>query len=131
MKRGNIIAIVVILIGIISLLSVFGDMARYSTFEESTSNPDSNVKVVGVLSKSKPVVYDPEVDPNLFSFHMKDQEGTEKRVVMNAAKPQDFNKSEKIVLTGKMVGENFVASDMLLKCPSKYKDEEIFVRSEI
>jgi cytochrome c-type biogenesis protein CcmE len=77
------------------------------------------------------VVYDPETDANLFSFYMKDQDGEERKVVMNAAKPQDFNKSEKIVLTGKMMGEQFVASDMLLKCPSKYKDEEIFVRSEI
>lgn len=130
MKRGHIIAIIVIAIGIIALFSVFGDMARYSTFEESMKNPDESVKVVGVLSKEKPVKYDPEVDPNLFSFHMLDQDGVEKQVIMNAAKPQDFNKSEKIVLTGKMIGDNFIASDMLLKCPSKYKDEEIFLVSE-
>ncbi len=131
MKRGHIIAIIMIIIGIVALFSVFGDMARYSTFAESAASPDESVKVVGVLSMDKPVVYDPEVDPNLFSFHMKDQDGLEKQVIMNAAVPQDFNKSEKIVLTGKMVGENFIAEDMLLKCPSKYKDEEIFVRSEI
>ncbi len=131
MKRGHIIAIIIIAIGIFALFSAFGDMSRYSTFGDSLKHPDELVKVVGVLVKEKQVEYDPEKDPNLFSFHMKDQDGQEKRVVMNAAKPQDFNKSEKIVLTGKMVGENFVASDMLLKCPSKYKDEEIFVRSEI
>ncbi|MGK0388194.1 MAG: cytochrome c-type biogenesis protein CcmE [Maribacter sp.] len=128
MKRGHIIAIILIIIGIGTLFSVFGDMAKYSTFAESSKNPNL-VKVVGVLSKNKPVNYDPEVDPNYFSFHMKDQDGEEKEVVMNAAKPQDFAKSEKIVLTGKMRGDKFVASDMLLKCPSKYKDEEILVRS--
>ncbi len=131
MKRGHIIAIIIIAIGIFALFNAFGDMSRYSTFEDSEKTPDELVKVVGVLSKDKPVVYNPEEDPNLFSFHMKDAENNERRVVMNAAKPQDFNKSEKIVLTGKMVGENFVATDMLLKCPSKYKDEEIFVRSEL
>jgi cytochrome c-type biogenesis protein CcmE len=46
-----------------------------------------------------------------------------------AEKPQDFERSEQIVLTGKMRGEDFVASDMLMKCPSKYKDEETFVKS--
>ncbi len=131
MKRGHIIAMIVIAIGIFALFSAIGDMSRYSSFKDSLEHPGESVKVVGVLSKEKPVVYEPEVDPNLFSFHMLDQEGLEKRVVMNAAKPQDFNKSEKIVLTGQMVGENFVASDMLLKCPSKYKDEEIYIRSEI
>ncbi len=131
MKKGHIIAMIIIAVGIIALFNAFGDMTRYSTFKESEANPNQSVKVVGVLAKGKPVVYNPEEDPNLFSFHMQDEDGAERKVVMNAAKPTDFNKSEKIVLTGKMVGENFVASDMLLKCPSKYKDEEIFVRSEI
>ena len=45
-----------------------------------------------------------------------------------AAKPQDFELSEQIVLTGEMRGEAFVASDMLMKCPSKYKDEEIYIK---
>jgi cytochrome c-type biogenesis protein CcmE len=29
-----------------------------------------------------------------------------------------------------MKGDVFVASDMLLKCPSKYKDQETYIRSE-
>jgi cytochrome c-type biogenesis protein CcmE len=29
-----------------------------------------------------------------------------------------------------MNGEDFVASDVLLKCPSKYKDEEVYIKSE-
>lgn len=131
MKKGHVIAIGFILVGVIALFNVLGDAARYRTFAESEQHPEETVKVVGVLSKGKPVVYNPEEDPNLFSFHMFDQDSVERQVVMNAAKPQDFNKSEKIVLTGKMVGEKFVATDMLLKCPSKYKDEEIVVRSKI
>ncbi len=131
MKKGPIIAIIVIVVCIIALFNVVGDMSRYSTFEEAAKSPETSYKVVGVLSKDKPVEYNPEKDPNLFTFYMLDQEEVERKVVMHAAKPQDFNKSEKIVLTGKMSGEDFIASDMLLKCPSKYKDEEIFVRSEM
>ncbi len=130
MKRGPILALIVIAIGIGVLISAYGDAGTYGNFEASLEQPGKEMKVVGVLSKDKEVVYDPEVDPNLFSFYMKDDNGDEKKVLMNAAKPTDFNKSEKIVLTGKMVGDNFVASDMLLKCPSKYKDEEIYVRGK-
>lgn len=130
MKRGHIIAIIIIAVGIIALFNIVGDMSSYGTFTDSLKTPDVEIKVEGILSKNKPVVYEPEIDPNLFSFHMIDKDSLEKRVVMNAAIPQDFEKSEKIVLTGKMVNNNFVASDMLLKCPSKYKDEEIYVRSK-
>lgn len=129
MKRGHIIAIVLIVVGIIALFNIFGDAAKYGTFKESVQKQGQSLKVVGTLSKDKPVEYDPETDPNFFSFYMKDEEGTERQVFVNAAKPQDFARSEKIVLTGGMKGDKFIASNILLKCPSKYKDEEITIRS--
>jgi cytochrome c-type biogenesis protein CcmE len=64
------------------------------------------------------------VNANSFSFYMFDEKGVEKRVVYNNAKPQDFEKSEKVVIVGKMKGEEFVATSMLLKCPSKYNDKK-------
>jgi cytochrome c-type biogenesis protein CcmE len=60
----------------------------------------------------------------------KDSKGMEKKVILFAAKPQDFELSEQIVVTGQMKGEVFYASDLLMKCPSKYKDEEIYIKSE-
>ena len=61
---------------------------------------------------------------------MKDDEGLEKKVILNQSKPQDFEMSESIVVTGKMKGDSFVADEILLKCPSKYKDEEIYLKKE-
>ena len=49
-------------------------------------------------------------------------------MILKMAKPHDFEKSEKVVLTGKVEGDQFIASSVLLKCPSKYKDEEMFIR---
>lgn len=46
------------------------------------------------------------------------------------AKPQDFERSEQVVLTGKMDGDEFVATEILMKCPSKYKDEEIYLKEK-
>jgi cytochrome c-type biogenesis protein CcmE len=129
MKRSNIIAIIVIAIAIIGFASVSGDFSSYASFADAAKSPEK-VKVVGQLCKDKPIDYNPEKDANAFSFYMKDSDGAERRVVLLAAKPQEFERSEQIVLTGSMKGEEFVASDMLMKCPSKYKDEEIYIKSE-
>jgi cytochrome c-type biogenesis protein CcmE len=82
------------------------------------------------LVKDQPVEYNPEKDPNFLSFQVRDDAGQVRKVVLRAGKPQDFERSEQIVLTGEMKGDVFEASDMLLKCPSKYKDQEIYIRSE-
>ncbi|HNY04083.1 MAG TPA: cytochrome c maturation protein CcmE, partial [Bacteroidales bacterium] len=55
---------------------------------------------------------------------MTDEKGVERQVIYNNAKPQDFEKSEKVVIIGSMQGEIFVAKSLLLKCPSKYNDKK-------
>ncbi|MGO1815314.1 MAG: cytochrome c maturation protein CcmE domain-containing protein, partial [Sphingobacterium sp.] len=81
--------------------------------------------VVGVLNKEKDLLYDPVTDANHFSFFMYDNDSTECQVVFNGSKPQDIERSEQIVLTGKMEGEVFHASKILMKCPSKYNQDEM------
>jgi len=127
MKKIHIIAIIVIALAIGILISASKDMGTYATFDEAAATGDV-VKLVGELSKDKVIHYDPETDPNFCSFHVKDAEGKERKVILQMAKPHDFEKSEKVVLTGKVNGDEFIASDVLLKCPSKYKDEEMFMR---
>ena len=104
------------------------DLTTYTTFEDAR-NTGKKVKVVGQLAKDKEMVYDPTIDPNYFTFFISDSEGEERKVVLHAAKPQDFEKSEQIVVTGEMQGDDFMASDLLMKCPSKYKDEEVYIKS--
>ena len=129
MKKIHLIAILMIAAGIAALIAFSGDVSTYSTFQDATAT-GQKVKIVGVLSKDKEMHYDPVEDPNYFSFFIKDTNGEERKVVLHEAKPQDFELSEQIVLTGKMKGEEFIASDMLMKCPSKYKDEEVYIRSK-
>ncbi len=130
MKKIHIIAILAIVIGVGTLIMASGDMSTYSNFAEAEKYPGQQVKIVGTLSKEKPMDYNPETNPNYFSFYMKDDQGVERKVILNKAKPTDFERSEQIVLTGKVRDEQFVASDMLLKCPSKYKDQEIQMRKK-
>lgn len=129
MKKTHIIAIVVIAVAIGFLMMAGKDLSTYASFEDAAKTPEK-VKVVGHLSKDKPIDFDPARDANAFSFHMKDRDGKECKVRLLAAKPQDFERSEQIVLTGAMKGEEFVATEMLMKCPSKYKDEEVYIKSE-
>ena len=128
-KKIHVVAGIMAVAGIFMLLSASKDLSTYATFAEA-SKVKKAVKVVGVLSKDKPMVYQPEVDPNLFTFFIKDQDGVERRVILNEAKPQDFELSEQIVVTGKLRENDFIASSLLMKCPSKYKDDEISVRGD-
>ncbi len=122
MKKTHVIAIVIIAVAIGLITVSLGNASTYGNFAEAFDNPDSKIQVVGYFNKEKELVYEPEVDPNLMSFYMTDKEGKECKVVLNQSKPQDFERSEEIVLKGKAVGEEFHATDMLMKCPSKYND---------
>jgi cytochrome c-type biogenesis protein CcmE len=125
MKLIHIIAVIAIAVGIGILVSASNDMATYSNFKDAFETPGQKFKVVGTLSKDKKMYYDEQKNPNYFTFFMKDNEGEEHKVILRKAKPQDFERSEQIVLTGKVDNNEFIATDMLMKCPSKYKDEEI------
>ncbi len=126
----HILAIVAILAGISIIVIGSKDVSTYSSFTAAMKT-DQSVKITGTLDKDKDMNYDPEVNPNLFTFHMKDGDGLSKKVLLNRPKPQDFERAESIVVTGKMVDGDFAASEILMKCPSKYKDEEIRIRAEI
>jgi len=128
MNKNIIIAVVLIVAGILVFLNASKDVSTYANFKQAANG--DKVKIVGQLSKDKPMVYDPQNSPNEFTFFMKDADGVEKKVVLQQPKPQDFEMSEQIVVTGELEGETFVASEILMKCPSKYKDEEIAVKEQ-
>lgn len=129
MKKIYVVAIVMIIVAIGLIVNAANDMSTYATFSEA-GNISHKVKIAGKLAKDKPMVYNPEKDPNHFSFFIRDTKGEEHKVVLLKAKPQDFELSEQIVVTGKMKGKEFIATDLLMKCPSKYKDEEVYIKGE-
>lgn len=129
MKRIHLISILLILGAIAMLISASDDMSTYSSFSEARSN-GGTVKIAGHLAKDRDMVYHPDADPNLFKFWLVDDTGTEEEVTLLAPKPQDFELSEQIVVTGVWKDDKFEAHSVLLKCPSKYKNEEIFLKDE-
>lgn len=122
MKKSHIIAIIIIAVAVGAILSTVADSSTYANFEMAAQHPGKEFHVVGKLEKEKEMVYNPQENANLFTFYIKDNDGAVKKVLYNGTKPQDFERSEQIVLIGKMTGEEFQASSILMKCPSKYND---------
>lgn len=122
MKKIHIVGIVVIAVAIGVIFTSLKNTSTYADFTEAVANPDKEFHVVGKLQKAQPLIYDPKTNPDEFIFTLVDNKGIEKRVVLHKSKPQDFERSEQIVIIGKMHGEEFHANDILMKCPSKYNE---------
>ncbi len=120
MKKLHIVGIIIIAVAIGVIFASLRNTASYADFAEAIANQDKEFHVVGKLNKEMPQVYEPTINPDEFSFTMVDNKGISKDVVLHKSKPQDFDKSEQLVLIGKMQGEVFHANDILMKCPSKY-----------
>lgn len=123
MKKTHIIALVLIAAAIASLISFMGNVTTYETVESAKAKPGVYVNLIAKIDHAVPVVYDPVKNPNYLSFTAVDTLGNSIPVVYHNSKPTDMEKSERLVLKGKVEGDHFDCSDILLKCPSKYKDE--------
>ncbi len=126
MKRSSILGLVVIAIAIAVIICTYSSSSTYGSFSDAKKT-SSELHIVGHLDKQKELHYDAAKDANYFSFFVKDNKGQECKVVFIGTKPQDFERSEQIVLTGQMVGSEFHASNILMKCPSKYTQDKIDV----
>ena len=125
MKKTHII----ILIGIAALivgLIVYsaGDFSTYETISSAKNKQGTFVHLIAKLDKSEPIEYDAINNPNYLSFYAIDSLGGKTKVVFHNSKPTDLEKSERIVMKGKMQADHFECKDILLKCPSKYKDDK-------
>jgi len=129
MKKIHIIALVMLLVGVYVLVTASKDVTTYANYSDAVSG--QRVRIAGELAREMPMVYDPAVNAEEFSFYMKDSKGVTKQVKLDQAKPQEFERSETVVVTGYLDKDVFYADDILVKCPSKYKDEEIFVKEEM
>lgn len=129
MKKTHIVALLAIICAIAIIINGARDVSTYASFADAAES-GTEVKVTGELNLDEEIIYKPEIDPNVFSFHMLDNNGESRKVIMKQAKPQDFERSESIVVTGELKNEVFVADEILMKCPSKYKDDEVRIRAE-
>ncbi len=131
MKRTHIILLVGIAALIVGLLSYSADFSTYDTIGSSKAKPGKFVHIIAKLDKTQPVEYDAVKNPNYLSFYAVDSLGGQTKVVFHNSKPADLEKSERLVMKGKMAADHFECSDILLKCPSKYKDDKQNLQKDI
>lgn len=124
MKKMHILGLVLIAGAIAALLSLMDDMSTYDSVDSAKKKQGKFVHLIAKVDTTKPILYDPLKDPNYLSFTAVDSLGVSTQVVYKNAKPTDFEKSQRVVMKGSMEGETFQCKEIILKCPSKYKDEE-------
>ena len=121
MKRSHIIAILVIAVAMGFVISTVSTTSTYGNFTEAFANVGEKYTVVGYINKEEAI----KAEPNLLEFTMLDKDSTERKVYLNQSKPQDFERAESVVITGKADDDGtFKATEILMKCPSKYNDKK-------
>jgi len=122
MKRSHIVLLLLIAACVATVISTFSSSSRSVGFSVAQADPGEEFKVSGTLVREEPVLYDPESNPNLTVFFMQDREGVIQRVELLQPKPTGLENSESVDVYGRFEGETFHATEMLMKCPSKYNE---------
>lgn len=133
MKKTNIIILVGIAALIVGLLCFSTDFSTYDSISSARAKAGSknSVTIIAKLDTTKKIEFDPVNNPNYLSFYAVDSLGGNTKVVFHNTKPTDFEKSERLVMKGRMKGDQFECSSILLKCPSKYKDDKEYLEKNV
>jgi cytochrome c-type biogenesis protein CcmE len=63
------------------------------------------------------------IENNVFTFKIRDEEGEALNVVYSGPKPGNFEQASHVVCVGQYENGVFKAHEILVKCPSKYQEE--------
>lgn len=104
--------------------SFASNLSQYTTFTDAQKS-DNEVHVVAHWVKRDQAQYDATTD--CFRFYLQDSLGNQQLVHYYDPKPANFEQADKVVVVGKYdkVSHVFVADKMLMKCPSKYQNNQL------
>lgn len=119
MNTKVIIGILIIVVFLVAGFYAFMDSKiEYANFQKAEQN-HKTCQVKGNWVKEKETRFD--ASTNQFIFYMKDENNTEMKVVLEGARPNNFEMAENVVAKGKVKDGYFHAKEVLTKCPSKYE----------
>jgi cytochrome c-type biogenesis protein CcmE len=124
MKKTHIAALIFVVIAIAAVITTVYDADTYSDFAQARQYPGRQFHIIGDLVQDMPIEERIENNVLIFSFFLKDRNGDQEKVLYLGGKPQDFEKLDQIVMIGRFEKDAFLASQLLLKCPSKYNADE-------
>ncbi|MDA0303860.1 MAG: cytochrome c maturation protein CcmE [Bacteroidetes bacterium] len=130
MKKSHIVSLILVAALVGTFIATFTSTSRSVGFAEAENMTGEECKISGTLVREEPVIYDPETDPTLTVFLMEDKTGVRRPVRLMKAKPTGLENSESLDLYGTMKDGEFHATEMLMKCPSKYNENNHVLLTE-
>jgi cytochrome c-type biogenesis protein CcmE len=112
---GAIVIVVFVIFGAYSFLQ---SNVEYTDFNHAKMT-SKKVQVKGSWLQDQKTEY--VASTNQFVFYMVDDNNTPMKVVLDGAKPNNFELATSIVVRGRCQNGYFHATDILTKCPSKYQ----------
>ena len=106
-----------ILFLVVAIYSFSLGAIEYADFA-SAMEKGKTVQVIGAWDKELPHNYDNT--NNTFTFHLRDEKGGVAKVTYKGSKPNNFDIAPMVVVKGKFENNDFIAKEVLTKCPSKY-----------
>lgn len=119
MKIKIIVAGIIIALGLVfGAISFIETNVEYTDFN-TAKRTHKKVQVKGEWVKDKESQFD--ASKAKFVFYMRDDNNEEVKVILDGAKPNNFEIATSIVVKGRYRDGNFDAAEILTKCPSKYE----------
>ncbi|MBM4162494.1 MAG: cytochrome c maturation protein CcmE [Ignavibacteria bacterium] len=112
---GGIVIVIGIILGAVNFLESNVEYMDFAAAEQS----QKRVQVKGEWVKEKGASFD--TDNVKFVFYMRDDANRVCRVVLDGAKPNNFELATSVVAKGRFVNGEFHSTEVLTKCPSKYE----------
>ena len=94
------------------------NLTPYVTFEAARA-AKSTVQVMGKLDKTSVTS-----DAHALNFDLISKEGDHLPVSFTATRPANFEMATEVTAIGTFDGQRFRASNLLVKCPTKYQGKE-------
>ncbi len=122
MKPAYIIALLILVVTAgVTLFSFSSAVAQHVTVAQAMSRPGEMVQVPGKIVKES-VVYDSQAGQ--LRFDIVEPNGTARMPVVYAQpKPENFDSAVSVEAIGQYKDGRFQATNLLVKCPSKYSDQ--------
>lgn len=129
MKPKVVLGLVVIVVGVIlGSVSFVESNVEYVDFDSALKS-HKKVQVKGEWVKDKESRFDAEKAQ--FVFYLKDDNNRIEKVVLEGAKPNNFELATSVVAKGTYKEGYFHATDVLTKCPSKYEGDAESVKKSL
>jgi cytochrome c-type biogenesis protein CcmE len=112
-----IAAIVVVVFIVFGAISFLDSNVEYTDFTKAEKT-GKKVQVKGYWIKEKESEFDSK--KGQFMFYMRDDNQNVVKVILDGAKPNNFEIATSVVAKGRYKTNYFHATEILTKCPSKY-----------